>query len=320
MRAFVALAAGLAVAVATTPLAAAVARRLDVMDHPGPLKVHAVAVPYLGGLAVFCALLPGVGWARPGLLVPIAIALLLGLVDDAVEVPPRVRLLAEVGVGATAGLVVPTRLPDVVGPVAVAVAVVVLINAVNLIDGLDGLASGVACVSAVGFAALLVGDSQVVALALAGALAGFLLFNRPPARIYLGDAGAYLLGTALALLLALSWDREGRLSVPVAALLLVAVPVLDTGVAVLRRMRAGQPLFVGDRGHVYDQLVDRGWSAPRAAAVLVLLQAVLAAVAAAAAHLPTGPATAVVVLSLAALVVLAAAGGFLATTYRRTTS
>ena len=97
----------------------------------------------------------------------------------------------------------------------------------------------------------------------AGALVGFLLWNRPPARIYLGDAGSYLVGTALAILLALTATEHGTEAPTAGALLFVAVPVADTTVAIVRRWRAGQPLRQGDRGHVYDQLVDRGWTTGR---------------------------------------------------------
>src|SRR4029453_10608293 len=84
-----------------------------------------------------------------------------------------------------------------------------------------------------------------------------------PARIYLGDAGSYLVGTGLALLLALTATADEGVATTAGALLFVAVPVADTTIAIVRRRRAGRPLLEGDRGHIYDQLVDRGWSAER---------------------------------------------------------
>ena len=306
-----------AVAVVATPLAGRLAHRLGILDRPGPLKVHAAPVPYLGGLGVLAGLAAAAGWVRPALFVPLALALVLGVLDDRHDLSPAARLAGELAIAGVAGGLAPTRLPGLLGPVATAVAVVVLVNAVNLIDGLDGLAAGVGLVSALGFAVLLDGRGRGLALALGGALAGFLVHNRPPARIYLGDGGAYLVGTALALLLALAWDAGRPPAVSAGALAMVVVPVGDILVAVVRRRRAGQPLFAGDRGHTYDQLVDRGWPAWRAALALVAAQAGLAAAGAAAGSLGLAAAVALVTASAAALVAAVAAGGFLAPTYRR---
>ena len=257
-----------AVAALTTPIAARVAMHTGVVDRPGPLKVQTRPVPYLGGVAVFAGLAGPVAWAQPILLVPLGLALLLGLADDAADVSPRIRLLGEVVIGAASAICTPRRPLRCAGSVATVVAVVVLLNAVNLLDGLDALASSVAALGALGFSVVLDGDARTTAMALAGALVGFLVWNRPPARIYLGDAGSYLVGTGLALLLALTFVADDGIATPAGALLFVAVPVADTTIAIVRRRRARRPLFQGDRGHVYDQLVDMGWSSERSTAGL----------------------------------------------------
>ena len=298
-----------ATAVVATPAAGRLARALGILDRPGLLKVQAEPVPYLGGLAVFAA--TAAGGARPRLLPPLALAMGLGLVDDRRGLSPSVRLAGEVGAGVLAAAAVPTRLGTPLGPLAVAGGVVVLVNAVNLIDGLDGLASGVALASALGFSSLPGGPERQTALALAGALAGFLVHNRPPARIYLGDAGSYLIGTALALLLAAAWGPAAPAGAGVAALALVGVPLAEVGVAVLRRALAGDPLFEGDRSHVYDQLVDRGWPARRASLTFAVAQSCLSALGATAARLRPRAAAGVVVAAGGALLAGAAAGGFL---------
>ena len=313
----IALPVAFAVAVVATPLAGRLAHRLGILDRPGPLKVHAEAIPYLGGLGVLAGVGAAAGWLRPALLAPLALALLLGVADDRHDLSPRTRLVGELVIAVVGAVLVPTRLPGPLGPLGTALAVVVLINAVNLIDGLDGLAAGVGLAASLGYAVLLDGPARGLALALAGALAGFLVHNRPPARIYLGDGGAYLLGTALALLLALAWHADQAPAVSAGALAMVVVPVGDTVVAVVRRRRAGQPLFVGDRGHTYDQLVDRGWPAPRAALALVAAQAALAAAGAVAGSLGLAAAVALVAASATALLAGVAACGFLAPTYRR---
>lgn len=309
MSALVAFGCALVVAVIATPTAAWLAGVFGVVDHPGPLKVQRQPVPYLGGLAVFAALAGPIAIVRPALLIPLGLACALGLADDVADISPRFRLVAEVGVGLAAGAVVAAPPGGIVGLLATAALVVGLVNAVNLIDGLDGLAGGVACASAAGFV-LLGGPGRPVAAAIAGALAGFLVFNRPPARIYLGDSGAYLIGAALACTAALALDDPGGASGWAAVPLLVALPVLDTIVAIARRRRAGRPLFQGDRSHVYDQLVDRGRTRVQTVILMIVVQTVLVALGVMTANLGASlalPAAAVVVGALALAVLF---GGF----------
>jgi UDP-GlcNAc:undecaprenyl-phosphate GlcNAc-1-phosphate transferase len=301
----VALIVALAVAVVVTPVVAWLAVRLGVVDRPGPLKVQTRPVPYLGGVAVFAALAGPLGWAQPTLLVPLGLALGLGLADDVADVSPRLRLASEVGIGAAAAIALPGGL-SAAGAVGTVVAVVALLNAVNLLDGLDGLATSVGALGAVGFSVVLDGDARVTAMALAGALLGFLAWNRPPARIYLGDAGSYLVGTALALLLALTFVADDGAAGPAGALLFVAVPVADTTIAIVRRHRAGRPLFQGDRGHVYDQLVDMGWSAERSTLACAAAQAAFVALGLAASAMADGRA-----VTLVAVVVVLVGGAAL---------
>ena len=219
------------VAVLVTPVAATVARRTGVVDRPGELKTHTRPVPYLGGVAVFAALAVGVvAVGRYEYFAPLGLALVLGVTDDVRPLPPRLRLAVELVIAVVAGLVAPG--PGLVR-LAVAVSVVVLMNAVNLLDGQDGLAGAVGLIAAMGLA-WLGGDARPYSLALAGALAGFLVFNRPPARIYLGDGGAYLLGTALALALPLTDPGGSAWALWFAAPLLVGVPLAGH-----RRRRSG---------------------------------------------------------------------------------
>jgi UDP-GlcNAc:undecaprenyl-phosphate GlcNAc-1-phosphate transferase len=287
------------VAVLVTPVAARVATRLGIVDEPGPLKVHTKAVPYLGGVAVLVGLVGPVLGMRASLMVPLALAGALGLVDDAVGLPPSIRIAAEIGIGVSAAIAVGHH---GAGRVALGViAVLVLVNAVNLLDGLDGLAAGVTIAAATGFYVVLGGAGATLALALAGAAAGFLVWNAPPARVYLGDSGSYLIGTALAMLfLVAAQYPAAEVS---GACLFLAVPVADTAIAIVRRFRAGRPLFTGDRGHVYDQLVDRGWSAPVAVVACVGAQAVLTGAGIAIAQLAGSTA---IVVSVATIVIIGA--------------
>jgi UDP-GlcNAc:undecaprenyl-phosphate GlcNAc-1-phosphate transferase len=289
----VALIIAFVVAFAVTPVCGFLATRLGVVDHPGPLKVHGRSVPYFGGVAVFVAFGCAVVTERASVLLPLGLALLIGAVDDMANLPAPWRLAGEVITGVLAAMVIPGR--GVPGVIVTIVFVVVLCNAVNLLDGLDGLATGVCVASSLGFAFgfALDGIWSAVALALAGALLGFLPWNWTPARIYLGDAGSYLIGTALAVLLASAWGPGEPVAVGAGALLFVAVPVADTAVAIVRRARARRPLLAGDRGHIYDQLVDRGWPVWRVTVTCIAAQVLFSAAGAAITHLPAAAATAV---------------------------
>jgi UDP-GlcNAc:undecaprenyl-phosphate GlcNAc-1-phosphate transferase len=299
----VALIVGFVVAVVAAPIAALVARRLGIVDSPGLLKVQTHPVPYLGGVAVFAALTVPVAVARPLLLLPLGLSLVLGLADDRGGPSPAARLIVEVAIGIVAALTLPAD--GLAGGVITVALVVAMLNAVNLLDGLDGLASGVGLISAVGFAFLLEGDLRVVALALAGSLAGFLVWNRPPARIYLGDAGSYLVGTALAILLAGTFEHGDSLAVSSGAVLFVAVPVADTAVTIVRRLRGRRPLLQGDRGHIYDQLVDRGWGSVAVVVACIVVQGLLVGIGVAIGSLPAGIAVAVTALLVAIVGTLA---------------
>lgn len=270
--------AAFVVALVATPPAGWVATRLGLFDHPGPFKVQSRPVPYLGGAAVTLAFGLGLGLTEPVLLAPVLLAFAVGLADDVSPLSPTLRLVAAAAIGALVAGVVETPDPEWLRAV-IPLAVVVLVNGVNMVDGLDGLAAGTGLVGALAFAAALGGDGRDVALVLAAALAGFLAHNLPPARIYLGDAGSYVIGVGLAVLLAWSWGPAEPAPARVASLVFVAYPAAEVAFSVVRRWRAGAPLFGSDRGHVYDRLVQRGWSAPAAVAACVGGQAALAAAA-----------------------------------------
>ncbi len=263
----------LVAALIVTPMAMVAARRTGIVDRPGVLKTQTTPVPYLGGIGVFVGTAVGALAGRPAVLVPLAAALALGVCDDRFDLPALPRLAGEVGIGVAVMVTGGRHLPGALAAVVVVVTVL-LINGVNLLDGLDMLAAGVTAVAAAGFAMLLHGDSRLLGLALAGSLLGFLAYNRPPARIYLGDGGSYLLGTALALLCAAAWAPHVPGAVGLAAMALVAIPAAEVAFAVIRRARGRQSLLAGDRGHPYDRLVHRGWAPPAASLAYIGVQAV----------------------------------------------
>ncbi|MBJ7281486.1 MAG: undecaprenyl/decaprenyl-phosphate alpha-N-acetylglucosaminyl 1-phosphate transferase [Acidimicrobiia bacterium] len=320
MNPFVGLITAFVVTCAMTPIAIRVAHRTGMVDRPGSLKVQSTPVAYLGGVAVFAGVFGALAATTPRVLIPLALALLLGLFDDRLDISPRIRVICEAVIALIGGALVPAG-DGALGVAITALLILGLLNAVNLLDGLDGLAAGVCSASAIGFAFisedLRLADPRLLALSLLGALIGFLIFNRPPARIYLGDAGAYLIGVALAILAALSLNSgEGTSTSPAiwAALpLIVAVPILDTLVAIVRRLRAGNPIFSGDRSHIYDQLCDRGIPAKRVLVIMVLAQLVLALLGVLASRLSSTASVSVMLLSAGILIAITVRAGFLTT-------
>ena len=265
----VVVALSFAACVVLTPVAMRLATRTGVVDRPGPLKVHDRPVPYLGGLAVWAGTAVGAAAGRPSVVMPLAGALALGVLDDRVGVSPWLRLGGQVAVGAGVAAVAPTRLGGAGGALLVGAATVLLMNGVNFLDGLDALASGVVAAACAAFAVVLHHAGRDLAAAAAASLVAFLFFNRPPARIYLGDGGAYVLGTTLALLTAAAWSASVRMSVSVGCLLLVVIPAAEVVFAVVRRARGRHGIVRGDRRHPYDLAVARGWSSLAAAVAYV---------------------------------------------------
>jgi UDP-GlcNAc:undecaprenyl-phosphate/decaprenyl-phosphate GlcNAc-1-phosphate transferase len=265
-----------AVTVAATPVAIVAARRYGIVDRPGELKLQDVPIPYLGGVAVFAGLIIGAAVGRPTVLVPLGAALVLGVTDDRFDIPALWRLAGEVVIAVAVIVTCPIHLPGGLGAVLLVIVVILVVNGMNLIDGLDMLAAGVAAVAGIGFALVLHGSARQLAVALTGALLGFLVFNRPPARIYLGDGGSYLVGTALAVLVAEAWAPGVPDHIGVAAVALIAVPVGEVALSIVRRARSRRSLMAGDRGHPYDQLVRRGWPRPAASLAYIGFEALLA--------------------------------------------
>lgn len=251
-------------------------QRLGLVDLPdaGLLKGHSGRPVPLGGLGIIVGLHVGLalqGIVEPGLLAATALLWVVGIADDRAGLDPRLRLAA----AATSGLLLgglQEQFPGWLMLLAYVVVVAVVVNSVNLFDGLDALAGSSAVVGAASLALFTASRGHAGAigpLVLAAAVLGFLMWNRPPARLFLGDNGAYVVGAALAwaaLRFSTRWD-EG-----VVALALVGAPLLDFAATILRRIRSRATLFGGDRDHSYDRLHRAGWSVASVAAIFTLAQ------------------------------------------------
>lgn len=247
-----------------TPVARAAALRFGIVDRPlTPLKQQREPVPYLGGMAVFTAFILALGLVLEfdrlllGILLAATLTLLVGLIDDFGVLTPFAKLLGQ-GVavfmllrsGAVIELI---EVPEGLRWPLAALWLLAVCNAFNIIDIMDGLAAGVGALSALALGVIAVATRQfglaALALSLAGALIGFVVFNFAPASIYLGDAGALTVGITLgALALALPMTERSEAGF-LAPLVLLLVPLADTVYVSLLRARAGKPFWHGSPDH-----------------------------------------------------------------------
>jgi UDP-GlcNAc:undecaprenyl-phosphate GlcNAc-1-phosphate transferase len=293
--------------------------------HAKPIPyLGGTAICAAWALALIGAMLSGAVtdlWTMIPLLVGGVAMSMLGLIDDIRNIPPRIRLLAgtiiitcvilTTGVGLRlfdsfivgllavlhdAGIDMPHAVVDTIRPIGTALSVALSVfvvlgacNSANLIDGLDGLCSGVTAIISLGFFLLAAhlamftyspaGDPVRLALAIAmfGAALGFLPWNFNPAKIFMGDAGSVLLGYNCGMLILL-FAEQSKFRWVVGALMIFALPVFDTALAMFRRWRAGRSIFEGDRSHFYDQLKQRGLSVRQTVTVCYLLTCLYAGI------------------------------------------
>jgi UDP-GlcNAc:undecaprenyl-phosphate GlcNAc-1-phosphate transferase len=283
------LVGGTVISALTVWLSIGLAHRIGAHDHPdGGRKTQERPIPKLGGLAVAVAfaavaIVGLLGLGRPDTLALALAALLpalggalVGYVDDLKHLPPLVRLSLQGLLGVLAwalGTRVSVSGNEIVDLVLTVSFFMIVVNGINLLDNSDGLAAGTVLVSSLGAGviAVLYGQELVSLLgfALVGVCFGYLWHNWHPARVYLGDSGAYFLGFMLATLVIRLTPSSASAAAGVAiALLLVALPIVDTSYVVITRLRAGVHPFTAGRDHLAHVLQDRGRSVQ--ASVLVL--------------------------------------------------
>ena len=273
-----------------------IARPLGLMDAGGGRKVHAGSIPRIGGIAIFVGLLlPVLLWApmdsRLGAFVgATALLFVFGLLDDRFNLDYRLKLLGQLLAAVTVAIgahVLIQRLPFWPGGVlpdvlALPLTVIILAgvtNAVNLSDGLDGLAGGIGLLAGAGLLILAVesddGAVLIVLAALLGAILGFLRFNTYPARLFMGDAGSQLLGFSIGVLAVIITQRPGAELSPVLPLLVLGLPILDMLTVMIGRMARGRSPFEADRTHLHHRLIDAGLTQSEAVSLIYGLQFLL---------------------------------------------
>ena len=265
------------VCVAALPAVKRLARDMNLYDRPGALKIPHGCIPRLGGIAMMAGLLATTMAFLPPTSRPHAILFLVliaiwavGFIDDVASLPASIRLGIHLGAGAAfwlAGWHVNWFRQAPLDFAATCLFVAFVVNAMNLLDGMDGLAAGTAAVACLGFLVISAGDSNtteiVMASGLLGVSLGMLTANAPPATLFMGDSGSTLVGIVLAFL-CLNWIHMQPVGHSIVGpLLFLTVPLADVVLAVLRRARSQAGLFDGDRRHFYDILLRRGWTVLR---------------------------------------------------------
>lgn len=295
-----------------------IALRYGIVDKPdGTVKTHKEPIAYLGGIGILAGfgvgVLAGVGCFKEdvgisrwlmAVLTGSAIACLVGLIDDVHNLKPSHKIVGQMIASIpliAAGIMpalnpffepfgwsLPLPIEWILGAPIVILTVLGATNSLNLLDGLDGLCAGVTVIITIALLFLAIhlatwGWSpaqdpvrMIICLALVGGVCGFLPFNRAPAKIFMGDAGSMLLGfvvAAIMLLFAKAFPRWWAASIVVFGL-----PILDTTVAIVRRWLNKRPLFISDRGHIYDQMIDRGMSLKKTVAVCYILSTIYAVI------------------------------------------
>jgi UDP-GlcNAc:undecaprenyl-phosphate GlcNAc-1-phosphate transferase len=295
-------------ALAITPLIRRFCERFKLLDVPeDERRVHTIAIPRLGGVAIYLSLVLALSslmfvsnlvtenlhYYIPvffKILIPASLVLLLGVYDDLRGANAVVKFL---GLGLIASLfyamggrievlAVPfvgtVQFPAVIGYVLTVFWLVGISNAFNLIDGMDGLATGAALFSSIVILVVALSGGHVlmivVTIVICGALAGFLRYNFNPASIFLGDSGALFLGFLLAALSLMGAQKATTAIAVITPILAFGLPVVDTTVTMARRLISGRPIFQGDGEHIHHMLLARGWSQRRVVLILYSVCAV----------------------------------------------
>ncbi len=302
----------LVVVLLLTPGVGRFARFLGVVDEPGETRrVHTHPVPRLGGIALLLGIfVPALAFLEldgpyRGILLGAAIATTVGAIDDFRGLPWWGKLGGQVAAGAVAvgfGVTVDRftfpgfgsqELPEWGAGAATIVWVVAIMNMVNFLDGMDGLAAGICAIAGSTFAiiglSLGVPEAALLSAIVAGACFGFLHHNFYPARIFMGDSGALLLGFLLATLAIEGLVKTAALATLVLPLLVLAIPIVDTSFVVAKRLKYRQPLYEADRTHLHHRFMNIGFSQKRAVVYMYAWCGILAAAALSTRFLPPRP-------------------------------
>ena len=299
-----ALLTALVISFLMTPVVKTFAYKVGAIDVPkDERRMHKVPIPRLGGLAIFIGFMVSIllfldirgNPQMQSILLGAVVIVVLGVVDDIMALPALLKFVVQIVAAA-----IPVCIGDLqiglftnlnplsdtpfvhLGILAVPVTIIWIVgitNAVNLIDGLDGLAVGVSSIAAITMlaVALLTGNMPIAITmaALAGACIGFMPYNLNPAKIFMGDTGSTFLGYMLATVSIMGLFKFYAVISFAVPFLILGLPIFDTANAIIRRVAAGRSPMSPDRGHVHHKLIDMGFNQKQAVAILYAISATL---------------------------------------------
>jgi len=291
-----------AVSLASTPFVKMLAYKIGAVDVPSDeRRAHDHPIPRLGGLAIFYGFLISilcfsmVERELKGILIGALIIVALGIVDDVKQLGSKIKFLTQIVVAvivvmhgvAIRYVSVPSFVVEggilPLGSFSVPITILWIVgvtNAVNLIDGLDGLAVGVSSIATFSlfFIAILAGemDVAILAAALAGSCLGFLPYNFNPAKIFMGDTGSTFLGYTLSIICIQGLFKGYVVISFIIPFLILGLPLFDTAFAIIRRVWNKKPIMSADRGHLHHRLMDMGFSQKQTVAILYVIASILA--------------------------------------------
>jgi len=305
------------------PLVIKIAYKIGAIDKPDNRKVHHHTMPRLGGLAIFISFLIciilfiGVKGPLLGVVCGASIIFIVGMLDDIYQLSPWLKLLGQCAAAAVAiyfGVVVEFLTNPFdgllnLGYLSIPVTLLWIVgvsNAINLIDGLDGLAGGVSAIAGLtmGIVALMQGQVEVamVAFVLVAAIAGFIPYNFYPAKIFMGDCGSNLLGFLLACIAILGTAKSAALISLFIPIVILGIPIFDTFFAIIRRINNKVPIFKPDKNHLHHRLMALGMSHRKSVYVIYIISGFFSAVAVTLTFITEPRATLVLALLLMAIV------------------
>lgn len=305
-----------------TPGVKKVAIKVGAVDRPNARKVHTHVIPRLGGLAIYIGFMAAVLFCVPlhheliGMLLGCTAIVAIGIWDDICNIPARVKLVGQIAAACipvafgiqiewlTNPFVDILVLPEVIAIPVTIFWIIGFTNTVNLIDGLDGLAAGVAFIASISMFLLAVNLNQflpaLIIVSMAGAALGFLQYNFNPAKIFMGDTGSMLLGYTLAVSAVLGLVKTAATVALVVPIIALGLPILDTTFAIIRRRMSGVPIFQPDKGHLHHRLLALGMTQKQAVLIMYFVSMMLGIVALFVANVSyqTGIVTVLVVLAV----------------------
>ncbi len=283
------------------PIVKKIAIHINAMDEPNERKIHKVPMPRLGGLAIFLAFLLGymlygeISTQMLSILIGSFLLILVGIVDDIHSVKARYKLIVQIVAAAIVvlyGDLSFTELSvfgyniyfnDFFGALLSILFIVAITNAINLIDGLDGLAAGISSIYFLTIAIIafilnrIGGLDVIISLIMLGSTLGFLFHNFPPAKIFMGDTGSLFLGFMISIIALLGYKVTTFTSL-IVPIVILAIPIFDTVFAILRRLIKGQNIGVADKEHFHHQLLKMKYSPTKSILIIYVIDIAFAAV------------------------------------------